>query len=294
MTRQRRRAFLRISLATAVAAAGAPALTAPADASAAAAARPTLVRTVNTARFTPSSPDPSGITFLQDRDRLFISDCDVDEQPSYARVNLWETTRTGATKARARTTRISSEPTGLSYRRSNRHLFISDDNTDEIYDVTAGRDGKFWTDDDAVTSFDTRAAGNTDPEDVAVNTHNGQLFVVDETAKEVFVYAARRNVRRFDVAKFDATGPEGIAYDASTRTLLVLDQGSHTVFEVTTAGRLVRKIDISAAPTVNASGITLAPASNGSRATHMYITDRGIDNSANPRENDGKLFEMTR
>ena len=66
------------------------------------------------------------------------------------------------------------------------------------------------------------------------------------------------------------------------------------LIEVSLTGDLIRAIDLaSAAPTVAPSDIAVAPASAGSGATHLYVSDRGVDNNDNPNENDGKIFELT-
>jgi hypothetical protein len=301
-----RQGSVRTVLVAAAVTAGSVAVVAPADAAATLAAA-SVVRTVNTARFNPPSPDPTGIVYLPSRNRLLISDSEVDEVRLFRNVNLFETTRAGAVRATSSTTRFTREPAGLGYHPGTGHLFVSDDDFDNIYEMAPGPDARYGTADDVVTHFDTRVVGNIDPEDVTVNTANGHLFTVDEVTQEVFDYGPGRNgrfdgvppagddtVRHFDVRVHGARSPEAIAYDARTRTLLVADHPSEMVYEITTTGRLRTRIDISAANSVNISGIALAPASDGSGRTRMYITDRAVDNQFDANENDGRLYEMTR
>ena len=55
-----------------------------------------LVQTVNTAAFSPPSPDPSGITYLPTTGLLWVSDGEVDEIPAlFAEVNLFGITLPG-------------------------------------------------------------------------------------------------------------------------------------------------------------------------------------------------------
>jgi hypothetical protein len=56
---------------------------------------------------------------------------------------------------------------------------------------------------------------------------------------------------------------------------------------------LLNRIDISASNQLFAAGITVAPATNDPNRMDLYIVDRGVDNDANPNENDGKLYEMS-
>jgi hypothetical protein len=306
MRGQRRQGSVRAVLVGAVVTAGAGLVAVPAEAGVSAVAA-TVVRSVDTARYNPPSSDPTGIVYLPTRNRLLISDSEVDETSLFRGVNLFETSRAGDLRGTSSTTAFTREPSGLGYRPSDGHLFVCDDDFDDIYEVAAGADARYGTADDAVTRFDTRVVGNVDAEDVTVNTANGHLFTVDEVSQEVFDYGPGLNgrfdgvppagddtVRHFDVRTHGARSPEGIAYDQSTRTLLVLDQPSRTVYELTTAGQLRTRISISAANSVNASGIAVAPASDGSGRTRLYIVDRGVDNQVDANENDGRLYEMSR
>ena len=59
-------------------------------------ADPTLVQTIDTSTYSPSSPDPSGIVYMPAQDRLLISDSEVNETGLYQGFNLFTATRTGS------------------------------------------------------------------------------------------------------------------------------------------------------------------------------------------------------
>lgn len=84
-----------------------------------------------------------------------------------------------------------------------------------------------------------------------------------------------------------------VTYDAQRTALLVVDNGSAAVHELSRSGSLLNKISIAAGRPGHAAGIALAPASYGSGRTDMYIVDRGVDNKTNPKENDGRLYELS-
>src|SRR5690606_13769690 len=143
--------------------------------------------------------------------------------------------------------------------------------------------------------------GNNDPEGLAYDTIQGHLFLVDGSGREVYDVDpgpdghfgnGNDTVTHFDVASLGAADPEGIAFDAANDRLLVLDSVGDRIFVVSRTGTLLDMIDISDADAVKPAGITLAPASDGSGATHLYIVDQGIDNNDFPLQNDGKLYEM--
>ena len=266
-------------------------------------AQATWVQTIDLSRLTTPSPDPAGITYVPDRNRLLVSDSEVNETVLFDDANLFTVTLSGSLTATGVTTRFSFEPTGASFRAGDRHLFLSDDDADRVFEVDPGADGQHGTSDDRVTSFRTTEFGSKDPEGVAFAPALGDLFVVDGEGRAIYRIKPGANgrfdgassgddiVTRHDIGVHGATDPEGIVFRAATQTLLISDRGSR-VLEVTTSGDFVRRIDLVGGGSVKGSGIALAPGSNNASATHMYIVDRGVDNDSNPAENDGQIFEF--
>jgi hypothetical protein len=274
--------------------------------------RSSLVKTTRTSDFSPPSPDPSGIAYIPHQGRLKIVDGEVDEVRIYQNKNVFDTTLSGSlvesALARSNTTSsgIATEPVGVTVDPVSLHLFYSDDVKKRVYEADPGSDGRYHTSDDILTSFDTTAYGNTDPEGVDFDTLARVLFIADGSNNEVYRVSPGAN-DRFDgvsasggddrVTQFDTSGfvldPEGIAFNSDTGNLYLVGRPTTQIVEVTTAGALVRKIDISAANAVKPAGLTYAPASNGSGAKHIYIVDRNIDNGQDPNENDGRIYEMT-
>lgn len=261
-----------------------------------------LVQVIDTSLY--PSPDPAGITYLSNRPGrgLLVSDSEINEMSIYTGFNMFHLGLTG-NLMNTWATFFSSEPTGLSYNPANDHLFVSDDNRRRVCELDPGPDGIYGTSDDIVTVFDTAIFGCMDPEGVAYNTDTGDLFVIDGAGRKMYRVSSGLNgvfdgvddiVSNFDMAALGANDPEGIAYDADRKTLLIADRGSGNVVEVTTDGALVRMIDITAAGDINASGIVLAPGSVSPMRMSMYVSDRAVDNGSDPDENDGKIYELTR
>lgn len=298
----RRRRILRTGLATAMAGGGLVlAMPSPAGATISA----TLVATHSTAAWGVPSPDPAGITYDPANHRLVISDSEVDETPLYKGTNIFFAGLTGqqtSTNVGWTTEPWSFEPTGISRLTAGMSL-VSDDDKDRVFLVSTGTNGKPTG---TPRSFTLRP-GNGDAEDVtldAAGTTSGHILTIDGVNKTVYDYGPGANGRfdglppagddtrvAMDVGRYGAGNPEGIAYYPARNALLVLDQTSKAVYELTRSGSLIQKISIAAASPRHAAGITLAPASSGS-GTHMYIVDRGVDNNTNPKENDGRLYEM--
>lgn len=254
----------------------------------------TLVQTIDTSAFSPSSPDPAGIAFLNFSNTLLLSDSEVNESPFFGTENLFESTLTGSLVNTFSILDFSLEPTGVDLNPSNQNLFISNDDADEIVELNPGGDQVYGTDDDSISVIDTTAFGSFDAEGVAFASNLGTLFVVDGVNSEVYqISTSGTLISNFDTASLGVNDPEGIEYDSSSGNLYIVGDPINTVLEVTTSGTLVNTLNISAANPVKPAGLALAPSSQNSSETSLYISDRGIDNNADPNENDGKVFEFS-
>lgn len=266
----------------------------------------TLVRKTLLSQLSPPSPDPSGIVYRSDVDRLLVVDSEVDEMSIYRSVNLWQLSRSGTASDTGNTLKFSKEPTGVGYDPVGKRIFVSDDDKGKVFEVTAGSDGRFGTSDDPVTSISTTAFGDDDAEDVTYDTRDKALYVTQGVGQEVWRVAPGPDgrfdgvaptgddqVSHFDVGVYGITDLEGIGYSPARDSLFLMDRKYTQVVEVTTTGALVQKIDVSAIGMKNPAAITLAPASNDPARTDLYVTTRGVDNDSQPTENDGVMYELS-
>ena len=218
---------------------------------------------------------------------MLISDSEVNEQPFFGTENLFEISLTGNLVSTSSTLDFSLEPTGVDLNPANQNLFISNDDAEEIVEFDLGSDS-------IINIIDTTTFGSFDPEDVAFASNLGTLFVVDGANSEVYQISTDGTlISSFDTASLGVNDPEGVEYDSSSGNLYIVGNPANTVLEVTTSGTVVSTLDISAANPVKPAGLALAPSSQNSSETSLYITDRGIDNNADPNENDGKVYEFS-
>jgi hypothetical protein len=262
----------------------------------------TVVQSVQTSRFSPPSPDPSGITYLPGSDRLLIVDSEVEEMSIYRSVDLWEVGRSGAVQRTGNVTRFSKEPTGVAYDPASETLWVSDDNTFRITPVKAGSDGRFGTSDDVASPYlDAKSVGNGDPEGVTVDTTTGDLYLAGGTTRAFYRLGRGPDGRfgtsddvkgKFDVGAYGLRDMEGIAFDEARQTLVAFCTSSKRLYELDRTGHLLRMIDISAISPRGGGDVAIAPASSGV-GTSYWIVLRGVDNDADSNENDGKLFEVS-
>ena len=253
-----------------------------------------LIQTINTSGFASPSPDPAGIALINNSNVFVISDSEVNETPIFEGNNLFEVSSNGNLIGTGNVLDFSTEPTGLTYDSGSNTLFISDDAIRRITGINPGNDGTFGTsDDELVNSFNTRRFGSTDPEDLAFSSSSGTLFVADGLDNRIYeVDTSGTSISSFSTSSFGLSDPEGIGFDAESGNLFLVGEPTNTVFEVTTSGVLVREIDISAANPVQPAGIEIANSSDASGRS-VYIVDRGIDESVDINENDGRLYEFS-
>ncbi len=254
-----------------------------------------LVRTTRTSNYSSPSPDPAGIVYLSNINRLLISDSEVNETPIFEGNNLFTVSLNGNTTNIGDVLDFSTEPTGLAYRAATNTLFISDDAARRVTGISPGNDNVFGTNDDIlVNRFPTRPFGSDDPEDLAYHSGSNTLFIADGFDSVVYEVNLGGNlVSSFSTASFGLFDPEGVGINDRSGNLFMVGEPTNFVFETTTDGDLVQKIFIGNANPVQPAGVEIAPRSNGNpNQTSLYVVDRGIDESVNINENDGKLYEF--
>ena len=266
----------------------------------------TLVQTIDTWQFSPPSPDPAGITYVDHLQHLLIADSEVNEMPIYAGANVFAVDLPGTVLDTYTTVAYSTEPTGITSNPANRHLFISDDIARAVFEIDPGPDSLHFTADDVVTSFSTTAYGSSDPEGITYDIAQGVLFVVDGVNSEVYRVSPGANgwfdgiaptgddqVSSFDTEAAGLTDPEGIAFDSDFGHLYAVGEPEDRVFHFTTDGTLLRTIDISASGARTPAGMAYAPGSVDQGQMGLWIVDRWLDNGSNPDENDGQAYEFS-
>jgi hypothetical protein len=268
---------------------------------------PTLVQTIDTSAFAPSSPDPAGIAYMPAQDRFLISDSEVDETSLFQGFNLFTVTRTGSGFGSGSLLPFANkEPSGLGYNQGDGTLYASNDDKDRISRVQPGPDGVHGTPDDTVSAFSTAAFGSTDPEGVEFDAATGRVFVCDGSGQEIFAVDpvngtfgdANDAVTHFDLAQYGVGDCEGLGLDPSRNALLAVDLTTGAIYELSMSGEHLRTFDLSAilTPNTHIAGITTAPSSDpgdSPAATSYWIVDRHVDNKDDPGENDGLLYELS-
>jgi uncharacterized protein YjiK len=274
---------------------------------------PTLVRTIFTSQWSSPSPDPMGGAYIPTSGKLMISDSEIEEyqRPYWEGGNVFSSTLQGQFLPPVQNiTNFTNEPTGIAFNPANNHLFISDDNMKEVFEVNPGSDGLWFSGDDSRTQFDTKVLGTNDTEDVAYNPLNGYLYLADGVNSEVWEVRPGPNNRfdgvppagddqasHWDTSSKSINDPEGITVNTDAGTLYVTGHGATKVIETTIGGTLLNVYDIAFIKSLygrmQPSGLAYGPSSVSPGVKNLYVTDRAVDNDADPQENDGKVHEIT-
>ncbi len=274
-----------------------------------------LIQVIDTSQFIPPSPDPAGLTYLEDSNTLLATDSEVNEIPDlFTGVDVFEINPNqvpGVLVNTFTTSSFSGEPTGVTYNRFNQHLFISDDDRKEVFETDLNLN--------LIRQFDTTMFGSNDPEGIALDPEEPALYVLDGVNAEVYKLTPGSNgvfdgvppagddlITSFDTCSLGVEDPEGIAFQAETGDLFIVgntnpsavcdpnDEHNAQVAQITTLGTLVRTIDISAPnPNPNNSGGLAVGPSSPSGEFRLYIAARGLDNNPHPTENDGLIYEFS-
>ncbi|MFQ5558221.1 MAG: choice-of-anchor D domain-containing protein, partial [Acidimicrobiales bacterium] len=271
----------------------------------------TLIQSFAGSSLIPKSPDSSGLTYMPSNAHVLMADSEVNEYGYYTGVNLWELTTSGvvvntgttADPPGSSTDRWSDEPSGITFDEPNNRVFTTDDTPlppGAIYEVDIGADGIVGTADDVeIQKLDASDYGVHDPEGISYDTTRGWLYVaagtggvvrIDPGANGTFDGGGDDSTLLIDVKTTgNVSDAEGVAYNAATDTITVIDYRDSTIAEFSVGGTFIREIDISAGGLSHPAGATWAPSSLGSGQS-LWVVDRAIDGSSPV---DGKLVELS-
>jgi hypothetical protein len=147
---------------------------------------------------------------------------------------------------------------------------------------------------------------NLDAEGLAFDTVQGYLYLADGVNSEIWEIRPGANglfdgvppegddqASHFDTSSLGITDPEAVEFNPDTGTLYISGRGAQQVIETTRMGTLLSVIDITFLNAKNPSGLAYAPSSVNASEKNLYIVARGVDNDADPNENDGRMYEIT-
>ncbi|MGQ0607975.1 MAG: hypothetical protein ACT4OQ_05895 [Chloroflexota bacterium] len=262
-----------------------------------------IVNRIDTAALSPPSSDPGGVAYDAARDRLIVTDSDIDELREFAGHVVFGFEANGTWVGLGQPAGYD-EVTDIAVDPDAGRWYFTDDSEDVIIQVEPGDDGQFGTRDDRSSIISTMTFQNLDPEGIAFG--QGSLFVTDGDAARVYRLtpgpdgefsggppAGDDEVASFDTAGLGISDPEGVAYDRERGTLYLLSRDRREpILEVATDGTLLTVITLDRDELNSLGGIALAPALDGSGRLNLFVADRGEDNARSSAPNDGMLLEI--
>lgn len=236
------------------------------------------------------STDPSGLAYVPGKG-LFLSDSEVDETPFSRPHNLFLLETDATSRDEFNLSAFTKEPTGLAYNPNDDRLYISDDDKFTVFSVDPDNPNV------KIGQFLTKPVGGSDPEDLAVNSTNGHLFIVNGTPRTI-VETNTTGTQTFSQITLpsEITDPEALVYDAQHDWFLVGGGFSSNVWVVNRSGGIVQTIDVLGGYRNEVSGtrvhvkdLEFAPSSDPNddpNEMNLYVADYG-----NSHVDDGRLIE---
>jgi hypothetical protein len=190
----------------------------------------------------------------------------------------------------------TTEPTGIAFDPATGKMYISDDDTFNIYVTNVANPSV------ELSQFATKPLGGDDPEEVAFNPVNGHLFIANGSdiahPKIIEIDSSGTQVIRNIPLPAVIKDPEAVFYDAAHDVFFVGIENGHDIWMVDHNGNILNDINIFANyrnpvnnGSVNLKGLTLAPSSDPNddpSVLSLYAADFGISHV-----NDGRLFEIS-
>ena len=232
--------------------------------------------------------DPSAVAYNPFSHSLIMSDSEVDEAPFSRPEDLFSVGLDGSAISKTAMP-FTAEATGLAYDATRGNLYITDDDKYNVTVVSADNPTVVkW-------SFTTKNLGGNDPEDIAVDTKTGNLFIlngIDRTIIEVDNKGTAQ-ISSFVLPTF-IVDPEALAFDSENNVFYVGGGFSDLIWKLDRNGNVIDTItaltDLRSADhdyRVAVKDIEVAPASDGSGEMHLYVADYGLSHVA-----DGRLIEI--
>jgi len=238
-----------------------------------------------------NSSDPSGLAYVPGQG-LFLSDSEVDESPFFRANNLFQISTSGVLENSLSLAAFTKEPTGLAFNPVTGHLLITDDDKYSIY----------WVDPKNPTARLGTASAKSlncdDPEDVAVNPNNGNVFIVNGTSRTIVETdkAISQVLSRITLPTV-IKDPEALAYDAQHDVFFVGGGFSKNIWVVDRGGNILQTIDLLkdyrnpiGDTSAKIKDLEFAPSSDPNDdpgKMNLYVADYG-----NSHVNDGRVIEI--
>ena len=238
------------------------------------------------------STDPAGLAYIPATGTLYLSDSEVEESPFNNPINLFALETDGTLiNSFNLTASVTDEPTGLAFNPVTGFMYITDDDQYKV----------FWVDPANPTvkvgEFVFGSSGTSDPEDIAVDPSNGNLFIVNGLQRTIVETTYTGTILNTITLPSVINDPEALAYDAVHDVFYVGVGGQNLIWKVDRNGTILDTLDFLddyrnpvSGTKVHVKDLEFAPSSNPNddpSKLSLYIADYG-----NSHVDDGRLFEV--
>jgi Ca2+-binding RTX toxin-like protein len=259
---------------------------------------PQVAQIIDTTKWSAPSPDPSGLAFVPSGNgTLLLVDSEVNETPFNRLDNLFYMSATGVFDHSISIENYTIEPTGIVYASQSQHLFISDDDKNRVFEVSAS--------DPSVQVGPGFSANKFAPdnEDIGYDPATNHLFLAEGDTGNVnphriFETTTTGSIVQTLVLPSTISDPEAIAYDSTNQVFYVSGAFSPNIWVVSRDGQVIlntitilQNFKNPNGTAAHPKGLTLAPSSNPNdepSVLSLWVADYGKDQVM-----DGRIFEIS-
>jgi len=233
--------------------------------------------------------NPAGLAFSMKSNAFYAGG--YSGQAASAQLELVKLTPFADRKGSARITAAIQDPINMVFDDKLGRLLILQEQTQQLLDVRESISGELVP--GGLTRYDIREFGLVDPQGMTVDPESGALFILDGEGPRIVRIEPNADgsfsgagVREIGLETFSSL--RGIAYEAGTGHLYVIEPGEQRLYELSGEGQVVETRDLSGTGLVDPQGMVFAPSGDQTDdpgQMNLYVADRGVVTSVAPKGN---------
>ena len=228
--------------------------------------------------------NPVGLAFSQKANAFHVLETHKPSLPPFGHTDIVMITAVEDKKGSARIAASITDPINTAFDNKFNRLLIFQPNSNKLILVDAAPDGSLDT--SSLTRFDARHFDLVDPQGLAVDPMNGDLFILDSAVPQIVHIQPTADgsfegasISQIDLQHLTPASLRGLAFDPSTATFHVLNPNNGNLYEITLAGQVVALRDLSYFNLDEPQGMVFAPSADQTddpAVYNLYLADSGL------------------
>jgi hypothetical protein len=227
--------------------------------------------------------NPVGLAFSQNANAFHVLETHKPSQPPFGQTDINLITAVEKNKGSARISASITDPINAAFDNQYNRLLIYQPNSDKLIIVDANADGSLNP--GSLTRFDASEFSLQDPQGMAVNPANGDLFILDSAVPQILHIEPEVNgsyegsvIHQIGLQQIGSNNMRGLAFDPVTANLHLFNPGEGNLYEITTGGQVVGYRDLSPFNIENPQAMVFAPSADQTddpAVYNLYLADSG-------------------